>query len=314
MENMINNIKNSFLNLSIFENNPKIIDNDLLNQYFFLDLLNSFLENYNLNSIENFNFNGLDSRISFKLNKGVVNTTIIFSFCLAVEIKDLANDKNIYPLFTIYDDSKNINVIKLYIKQKFKRNKYVLYISNQSKSKPLLIEEFPALENNKEYYIALSLEEKSAVIYSDKISKEIKSTNISKKEDYVIQFGYDKISQEYFKGFLGSFIIIKNSRNSKKYNKIIPKILNLKEKYPYIIYFLCNNTNYKYDYFQNFVDLQNSAKNQLDLKINSILNDINEFKIKIECLLYLTPSVIEFYSELKESSFDKYNLPLVPNI
>ena len=316
-DNIINNIKNSFLNLSIIENNPKIIDNDLLNQDFFFDLLHSLYDYYfdNLGPLKYFNFNGIDSRISFKLNKGcLLNTIIIFSFCLTVENKDLNNDKNIYPLFTIYDESKNSNIIKLFIKQKFKRNKYLLYILDQNKSKPLLIEEFPPIENNKEYYIALNLEEKSTTIYSDKISKEIKNVNISKIEDYVIQIGYDRISQDYFKGFLGSFIILKNCKKSKKNNKIISKILNLKEKYPNIIYFLFNNTLYKFDYLQNFIDSHNSIKNQLDIKIGSILNDINESKIKYECLLYLSPSVIEFYSELQESCFDKYYLPLVPNI
>ena len=303
IENIINNLKNSFSNLTIIENKTKIIDNDLLIQNFYFNLLHSLFDNYydNLNYAKYFNFNGIDSKISFKLSKGWL------------EKNDLTNDKNIYPLFSIYDNSNTSNVLKLYLKQKFKRNKYVLYLIDQSKSKPLFIEELPQIENNKEYYIALSLEEKSIIIYSDKISKEIKNINLSKKEEHVMQIGYDKISQEYFKGFFGPFIILKNKKN-KKINKIIPKILSLKENYHQFLYSLCNDTIYKLDYIENFLNPNNLDKNQLILKIKNVIKNINELRIRFECLLYLTPSIIEFYSELKESSFDKYYLPLVPNI
>ena len=44
------------------------------------------------------------------------------------------------------------------------------------------------------------------------------------------------------------------------------------------------------------------------------MNNRNELKNKFECIFFLSPSVIESYSNMQESNFHKYFLPLVPNI
>ena len=319
IEEIIYNIKQAFLNLSIIDKNKnsnKKIENDLLIQNFYYDLLQSLFDEFtsNLDSIRVFIYNGIDSKMSFKLGKErIINSIIFFSFCLKVEAFDLINDKHIYPLFTLYDESKNINIFKLYIKQKFKRNKYVLYINEQGKNKDILIDELPFIENNKEYFIALNIEKSSIYIYLDKNSKEIKIKPLS-NENIVFQIGYDKISLEYFKGLLGPFITLKNPGISKKTTKFITKVLYLREKYPYIVYSLCNSTIYKFDYMNNFKYSHNLEKDQIAMKNSNIINDINELNNKLECLIFLTPSIIEFYYDMKESPFDKYYLPLVPNL
>ena len=139
IDKIVNNLKNSFLNLSIieFNKNDYIFINDLLIQNFFLELLGSLFEEYsaNLDNLSYFNFNGIDSKMSFKLkNYCLVNTIIVFSFRLNIKNINSSNQNYKYPLFTIYDESKNINIFKLYVKQKFKRNKYLLYIKEQGKA------------------------------------------------------------------------------------------------------------------------------------------------------------------------------------
>ena len=322
IENIINNVKKCFLNLSIINknnNSKNIIENDLLTQNFYCKLLYSLFDDYasNLDHIKFFNYNGFDSKMSFKLSQcSLINTILFFSFSLKIENINLSNNKNIYPLFTIYDESKNQIIIKLYIKQKTKKEKFILYIKQQEKGKDLLMNELPFIENNKTYYIALYFEEKNISIYSNKTKNPqiIKIKNFSNNKENIIQIGYDEISQEYFKGLLGPIILIKNNEVQKKIAQIIYKILNLKEKYPFFIYSLCKDSIYKLDYMDNFKYYYNYDKEQLDLQHFNLFNNINELKEKFECLLYLTPSVIEYYSDMKESPFDKYYLPIVPNI
>ena len=310
IDKIVNNLKKSFLNLNIieFNKNSSIVTNDLLIQNFFLELLCSLFEenSTNLDNFPFFNFNGIDSKMSFKLTKYcLLNTLIVFSFCLNIKNINSSNQNYKYPLFTIYDESKNINIFKLYIKKKFKWNKYFLYIKEQGKAKHISLDNLQFIENNKYYYIALNLEEKSINVYLDKEKtfKEIKIKEFYKNEDYIIQIGYDKFSKEFFKGLIGPLVIFKNKEISKRNIKLISKIFYSKDKYPYIIYSLCNSTIYKFDYNDNF-----------GIESNIILNNLNELKNKFECIFYLSPYIIESYSNIQESNFQKYYLPLVPNI
>ena len=205
IEKIVNILKKSFLNLNIieFNKNNNIVSNDLLIQNFFLELLYSLFKEYatNLDNLSFFNFNGIDSKMSFKLTKCcLVNTIIVFSFCLNIKNVSSSNQNYKYPLFTIYDESKKINIFKIYIKKKI-RNKYLLYIKEQGKNKHIPLDNLEFIENNKVYYIILNIEEKSITIYldKDKIFKEIQIKDFYKKGDYIIQIGYDKFSQEFLK-------------------------------------------------------------------------------------------------------------------
>ena len=55
-------------------------------------------------------------------------------------------------------------------------------------------------------------------------------------------------------------------------------------------------------------------KKKLDINNDNIFNNLHEIKNKLDCLLFLSPSIIESYYDMKELTFDKYNLPSVPNI
>ena len=326
LEKIINNIKNSFMNLSIIKkdkNANKFINNDLLIQNFYFELLNVLYDEISdMNCIKLFNFNGIDSKMSFKLfNCSMVNTLILFSFCLKSESIDISNDSKVYPLFTLYDESLNKNIFKFYIKQNSKTKKNNLYIKVEGndghiklndfkyiKKKDKYVDKNVDLKNDTVYYIALQFNAKSIIVFLKKSMKEIKLNKaFSEKKDNIIQIGYDKLSQEYFKGTFGSFFILRNQEVKKNWNKI----LALREKYSELIYSLSNNSIYNFDIIQNFKYYLNTDKEQLDI-INS--NYIKENKNKLECLLYLTPSIIESYSDIPKSSVDKYFLPLVPDI
>ena len=123
-EKMINNMKKSFLNLSIIgkDGNNKFLENDLLIQDFFWELLID--DNY-LNKQVNlkfFNYNGIDSKISLELKKAPLTETIIY-FCFSFEILSQfkIDDNNIYPLLVIYDNAKKKYMYKLYIKKEQKK-------------------------------------------------------------------------------------------------------------------------------------------------------------------------------------------------
>ena len=330
LEKIINNIKNSFLNLSIIKkdkNSKKYINNDLLIQNFYFELLMALYNEFSsdLNYRKFFNFNGIDSKMSFKLNNcSLVNTLIIFSFCLKSDHANILTDRGAYPLFTIYDESENKNLFIFYIKQNLKLKKYNLYFKVQGNNTHITVNDFKyrkekdksskklriSIENNKIYYIALQLNLKTITVFLNRGLKEIElKNNLSDKKDNIFQIGYDKVNQNYFKGLFGPFFILRNQEIKKNWNKIF----GLREEYSELIYHLSKNSIYNFDIIENFkYNFKN--REQLD-NINP--NYIKEYKNKLECLLYLTPSIIESYSDINESSYDnydKYFLPLIPDI
>ena len=310
---MINNIKNSFLDLNEIDlgqniNSKILIEKYLISQNIYFELLYSSYNNLltSLNNIKFFNYNGIDSKMSIRIKKApLINTIIIFSFC--IKTGNLNNDKKIYPLIAINDESKNTIIFKLYIIKKPKGNKFNLYIQEQEKKKQ--INDLSYIDNDKTYYMALSFEEKSILIYLNENLQEIKIKKSYKNEDNVIQIGYDKISQDYFKGIIGPLFLLKNNVPPKKKSKIIVTILKMKEIYPYFIFSIGNDSIYNFDYMDNFRYNYNVNKEQID--INNLYNNTNDFKINFECLLYLTPFILEY---IKKESSDKIFLPPIPNI
>ena len=318
IEKMVNNLKNSFLNLSVIDcsknkkiNNKKnLIEKDLINQNIYFELLGNLFNEFLtcLYNIKYFNFNGKDSKISLKLKDiSLINTITFFSFCL--ECEDLLDDIRVYPLLTIYDGSKSNIIFKLYLKEKTKKNKFKLYIIDKGKKEQILINDL-YVENNKFYYIALNFEKNNINIHLNKKSHEIKITNTFINEGNIIQIGYDNVSQEYFKGIIGPLYILKNNDTIKNNSKIIPKILRLKEKYTYLIYSISNDYIYNFDYLNSFQYYYNMNKEQIDIN-NFNLYNLNESKIKLECVLFFAPSFIE-YTKIKTSN-KKFDVPLFPD-
>ena len=318
-EQMINNMKKSFLNLSTIgeDGNNKFLENDLLIQEFFWELLID--DNY-LNKQVNqkfFNYNGIDSRISFELKKTSLTKTIIY-FCFSFGILNQfkSEDSTIYPLLIIYDNAKKNYIFKLYIKKEQKNGTYNLYIKTQKEEVELLNLEKERKKKklpNKLFYLALfNLKEKLLIYCDNKLIKNIKNkTKIDIEEDNIIQIGYDGISQEYFIGKIGPLIILKyNKEDEKMINKFISKLFILEDKYLDLLYTLSEKTLYKYD----CINFLNCYYENSDIKKNPLKLINNEKKNDLECILYLNPFIIECYSYIPDQSFDKGNLPSVPNI
>ena len=316
-EKMINNLKKSFLNLSIIEKdgNNKFLENDILIQDFFWELLID--DNY-LNKqvdLKFFNFNGIDSRISLELKKTPLTKTIIY-FCFSFGISNQfkLEDNNIYPLLIIYDNAKKKYIYKLYIKKEQKNDAYSLYIKTEKEEVELLNLEKERkkkkLPNDLLYLAIINLKEKLSIYCDNKLIKNIKNkTKIDKKGDNIIQIGYDVTSRDYFIGKIGSLIILKYKQDEKMINKFISKLFKLDDKYLDLLYTLSEKTIYKYD----CINFSNCYENS-DIKKNPLKLINNEKKNDLECILYLNPFIIECNSYIPEQSFDKGNLPSVPYI
>jgi len=317
-EKMINNIKKSFLNLSIIrkDGNNKFLENDLLIQDFFWELLvdDNYLEKQV--NLKFFNYNGIDSKISLELKKTSLYETIIY-FCFSFEILNQfkSDDSKIYPLLIIYDNSKKNYFYKLYIKKEQKAGTYNLYIKTENEENEILNLE---KERKKKklptelFYLAIINQKDKLSIYCDNKSiKNIKKKNkIDKKEDNIIQIGYEELSQEYFMGKIGPLIILKyKKKDEKMINKFISKLFKLEDKYLDLLYTLSEKTKYSYDYI-NFLNCYENS----EIKKNPLKLSNNEKKNDLECILYLNPFIIECYSYIPEQSFDKGSLPSVPYI
>ena len=316
-EKMINNLKKSFLNLSIIEKdgNNKFLENDILIQDFFWELLID--DNY-LNKqvdLKFFNFNGIDSRISLELKKTPLTKTLIyFNFSFGISNQFKFEDNNIYPLLIIYDNAKKKYIYKLFIKKEQKNDAYTLYIKTEKEEVELLNLEKEKkkkkLPNDLFYLAIISLKEKLSIYCDNKLIKNIKNkTKIDKKEDNIIQIGYDGSSQDYFIGKIGPLIILKYKQDEKMINKFISKLFKLDDKYLDLLYTLSEKTIYKYDCI-NFLNCYEKS----DIKKNPLKLINNEKKNDLECILYLNPFIIECNSYIPEQSFDKGNLPSVPYI
>ena len=317
IEKMINNIKESFLNLSVIDkekNSKKIIENNLFIQNFYFELMYNLFEESSTNeNADNFNYNGKDSKISFKIfKKSLINTIFIFSFCLKVDNINKSNDKLVYPLLTIYNESKNSNIFKLFIKINPKEKILNLYAEEEGNKNLIFLNKLPFIKYGIIYHIILNIEEKIITIYLNKKSHEIKNLHFSYNENTIIQYGYDKISKGYFKGTLGNLVILKSKEQNKVNSKILPKLLLLVENNPYFLYSGINETIYNFDYIEFFNSYNSVDNKQIDEK--SFNRIMNELKNNLECILYLTPFIIECYSNIQEDDLDKYCLPLVPDI
>ena len=308
LEKMIDNIKNSFLNLSLIKNDDNtIFEKNIIIQNFHCELLKDLLEENNEN-IKFFNYNGIDSKMSYKLGKSPLSNYIfIFSFKF-INQHNSDNKKYLYPLLTFYNESKNINVFNLYIKFKRKKNKFFIY-KKEGKEKSLLMEDMN-IEIGKLYYIALYFEEKNIYIYLNNKSQIYE--NNSRNLFDIIQIGYNKKRKNYFSGEIGPFFMLKNN-GCDNITQVIGQILNLRDAYPDFIYIINKETSYEFSCMNMFKYYFNTDKELLDIDIQNQLKD-NKIKSNLCCLLCLTPFIIKCYSENDKEGFDKYYLPDIPYI
>ena len=344
---LINNTKNSLVNLKYFIEEKEKIVNDIFIQNFQCDLIQKIfiqeskkIEHPNFNS---FLFNGNNSKMSFKLKKLSLNENmIIFSF----QIKSNINDNNLFnerqPLFCFYNDKKELK-FKLFLKKiesdKYKQINHIniqnkknlfslnIIISNNAKEEKIL-NELDIIDCDITYYICIHLNHlfiKCYLYSSSIISKLLKSSREImidfKEDDLLLNIGYDEHNKkkEYFSGYIGDFYIIKLINKNKidyQNNKIIiENILLLKDFYRYIIFYLKldnkveNQTEYNLDYIFYY-------KNKSEIyKILSILEKIkNNSKNDYEIILSLSPGLFKFLNINEKDNINNYTIPKISGL
>ena len=309
-EKMIENMKNSFLNLSaIKDENNKEFERDIIVQNFYFELLNELFDD-NSDILQFFNFNGIDSAMSFNLkNFNLSNTIAIFSFKFYYK-ENIDNEKKVYPLFTFHNKSEKKDVMKLYIEFKKSKNKFYLYLM-EKKKKIVLLEDIN-IEKNKIYYIALYFQEEKMSVFLNNKNEEKK---INSKHEYnIIQIGYDEKHKNYFSGEIGPFFLLEISQSD--YNttiKFIKHVLNLNDNYPNFIYTINKGTIYDFGYLNKFNFYSKTDREQKDYKIYNQLEDLKT-KFNFVCTLCISPFILKCYGDIEEQSFDKYFLPAIPYI
>ena len=298
---------------------------------------------------DSFLFNGIDSIIAFKMdNFEYEHNCLFFSFNFNPNISK-NNNSIIYPLIVIQKeiqkDAKNYiyeNVFFLYL-EKLPKKENGSEIYSFSISKPLTKtniftpkDDKIIIKKNINYYCCLYFEEKNIKIYlyhdtinkANKITKKtIKVHNIPNK-NIVLSIGCDSLvynspkekdeKKNFYSGYIGPIIFIKDLASKLRTNytieKIIEKILFLKEGYKDLLYFKNRkqsiNDNNINNFNKDFIDY--SFNKELDKNEKTINSMLKKHFNNLECLLYLAPNCFIYFHD-KNNINKTYHLPLVSN-
>ena len=173
------------------------------------------------------------------------------------------------------------------------------------------------MEKNVNYYCAFYLGTKEISIFLhspknykvDELNKKVISLNPIKDDDFIFYLGKDEKDNNFYKGKIGTFIIIKAPTKFEYENKNNKTKEKAKEKqkdseiYKFIseILSLCES----YKYFLISKSTENSKNYNIELKDYFWQNYFEEkVKIlpkmfaKIDCLIYLDPINLQFYKNL----------------
>ena len=290
-EKMIENMKNSFLDLSVIKSEKnKDFENYIVKQNFYCELLKElFDDDLEKEKFSFFNFNGIDSIMSFKIPKRSLSNDI-FVFSFKFNGKNNSN-KQLFPLITFYNESKNKNSFSLYIKFINRLKKFYLF-ANRNNQKDILFEEKIIFEKDKIYYIALYFDNENMTIFVNNQKQTI--NNNSKNEFDLLHIGYNNKHNNYLNGVFGPFFILEKLKD-ENVTVIIEQILKLKDKYPDFIYSTAKETKYDFSLIHTFNP--GIIKEQKD----SI----------IQCKFYVSPFILDCYNYIKQKD-DNYNLPSIP--
>ena len=324
-ELLINQNKNSFINLVNYNTRKDYIIKDLYIQNFYLELLYKLFllekkSSYKLKTEENyFKFNGFNSKMTFHLNNFSLNNSLIFfSFQLSKDTPNLIS--KIFPLIYFHSQSNEEVIFKLYI-QNVGNNIYQLYFSQKvgnKKKENICLNNLGNIEFNVNYLISIKFSDKKLGIHITKLieKREIKSQEIeifeSDKISQIFKIGHDEIKKEYFKGYFGTLIILKNEsiKKHKKINELIECILDLKNLYKFFPLLFSESSLYNFDenIFLTSIREQYEFSNIKNFLINNIENS--------KCELYLSPEILDVYYSmiLKNERVEDYHLPEIPNI
>ena len=260
-EKMIENMKNSFLNLSVIKNEKnKEHENDIITQNFYCQLLKEIFDD-NSENLSYFHYNGIDSAMSYKIPKSNLSSSlVIFSFKFNPK-NNSSNEKIIFPLVSFYNESKNLNIFKLYIKYIKKTNRFYLFSTEEKKKYAL--KEINNIEKDKIYYLALYFEKENIIVFSSN-NKIEKIEHNSKINFDIIHIGCDN-NKNYYSGVIGPFFMLDVLNDDNITNKIL-YILKLRDKYPEFIYSTNKDTIYNFSYMNKFRQNKNTIKEQINFK------------------------------------------------
>ena len=128
----------------------------------------------------------------------------------------------------------------------------------------------------------------------------------------VLKIGHDDKNNEYFKGYIGDFIILKNLEIKKhvNVNDVINNILDLKSLYKFFPLFFSDSSIYNFDEVIFF------SCNKEEKEFNNIKNFLCNNIENLKCEIYLTPEIIDVYYSLfwKNPNEENYILPEIPNV
>ena len=353
MKFLISNTKNSFINLKYIKEEKEKIINDIYIQKFQSDLLQKIFnqENRALDhpNFSSFLFNGNSSKMSFKMGKkSFLDNMIIFSFKLKSNYRDrnLFNERQ--TLFCFYNyckqlkfklllkkinfnsnndkNSKNIynKINNISNKNKNNNNLFLLNIIINGQKDEIALNELDIIEPNLIYYICIFLSNSNIKLYlisskaTSKLLKSSQELKVNLKEDNIIlNIGYDSLinKTDYYSGYIGNFYIIKcNYKNKTDYENIIEIILQLKDYYRYIIFYLKDNTlenktEYNLDYllfYKNKNDAWNILRNLEKIKNNQ--------KLTYENILSIYPELFKFLHINEKEILNNYQIPKISGI
>ena len=222
-EKIINQNKTSFINLVNFQTKKDNIIKDFYIQNFYIELLNQILykqrnDNSKIKSEENyFKFNGYNSKMTFDLKEfNLNNSFIFFSFYFLND----NNTLNIFPLINFESQSGRKIIFKLYIQKENNINKLMFYQGKDEKKKKIrCLEKIGNIQLNSKYIISIRFTNKKLWIYllkqDEKNEKYFEENEIIDVDINapILKIGHDDKNNQYFKGYIGSFIILKELKN-----------------------------------------------------------------------------------------------------
>ena len=337
MDFLINNVKNSLVNLRYFFEEKEKIVNDILIQKFQSDLIQKIFSQESFKNSEHpnfhsFLFNGKNSKMSFKLGKLSLNDNlIIFSFHIKPHTTN-NNLSNISQPLVCFNNYKNDLIFKLSLNEidSNKKSFQLKIVLNNNKKLEKILKECDIIESNKTYYICIYLNNSRIQVnlisstQNNHKSMELIGDykTITKEEGLILNIGYDDSNEqkEYFSGYISNFYIIKLFNNKNKIdnenkNSIIEKILQLKEYYRYIIFYLNikNDSENKAEYNLDYISFYKN-KSEISKEFKNLENIKKQSKNSYEIILCLSPEQLKFLMINKNININKYNVPKISGI
>ena len=323
-DELIKQNKNSFINLFNYEIRKDCINKDIYTHNFYIELLNKIFmsENGRINNIKNeenyFLFNGNNSKMTFNLNGfSLNNSIIIFLFQLSKDVKNQTSD--VFPLLNFQSLSEKELQFKLYIKKEDEMFKLYLHQETRgNQSKIVILNKIGNIQLDVNYIISIhSLKKKiktNMIILNGKnelFTEEFDQFDLDNNLQ-ILKIGYCDNKNWYFKGYIGTFIIMKNIRIKKNCNidNIINDILALKYFYRYFPLFLSESSIY------NLEEVTDDFSEQDERHFNDIKNILCKSIEKCDFDFYLAPEMLGINHSINYNDENKgsFYLTQVPNI